>query len=90
MASITFALLAGLFFQPAGLVAWLFWLVTAASCALLSVLGDLTVSLFKRHQGMKDSGNIIPGHGGILDLMDGMIAALPLFIAMISLVQLSS
>ena len=52
--------------------------------AICSVIGDLFESMLKRHRGIKDSSNLLPGHGGFLDRLDGVMAALPMFFVILS------
>lgn len=79
---VTNAILAGvgiwLFNIPSEKFGWFLGLVFITTLA--SVLGDLVESMLKRAEGIKDSGYILPGHGGILDRVDSLIAAVPIFV----------
>ncbi|MFH1321100.1 MAG: phosphatidate cytidylyltransferase [Bacteroidota bacterium] len=78
------AYIISIYFTELGVVDWL---VIAAIIIVFSTLGDLVQSLFKRSLNIKDSGKILPGHGGILDRFDGLLLSTPFVFIYLQLIR---
>lgn len=80
--SLIIAYLCSHFFNDLGVM---HWLIMAIIISVTGTLGDLVESLFKRTISIKDSGSIIPGHGGFLDRFDGLLLSMPFIVTFLKI-----
>ncbi len=83
-----FALIAGFIFAYTTESNVIHWLVISLLIVVFGTLGDLTESQIKRSVGVKDSGNILPGHGGVLDRFDGVLFSAPFVLTYLHLFEI--
>jgi phosphatidate cytidylyltransferase len=71
--------------NPDQLKSIMIWIGTGLIAAIFSIVGDLFISLLKRNRDLKDTGALLPGHGGVLDRIDGLIAAIAIYAVLVIL-----
>ncbi|TDI18543.1 MAG: hypothetical protein E2P05_00380 [Acidobacteria bacterium] len=85
--SVLAAMVFGHFFIPAWSTAYLLLILIGAFLGLVSMVGDLFESMLKRGADIKDSSNLLPGHGGVLDRIDSLLFALPAYYTLLVLIK---
>ena len=80
------AIFVGPLFYP--LIHIMEWAIIGLICSVVGTLGDLVESMFKRYCGVKDSGRIMPGHGGVLDRFDSILMAVPFVLLFLGIIYM--